>query len=201
MTIIVSFYIVNCQFQPTFVLSKCNQVKIKQIIEYLASSDEKQVKKALSGLKADGDSTVIVPLADLLLSDKENKKFQKDILEIFSSLKDTSTVDAMIEIIRNERYLPVRQLLLSTIWNTSLDYTGYLSDFVLIACEGDFLEALDCLTILENLPGEVEERHLLESQWHLKEYLEDTAPKEERKAQIISEIALFIKDADQGIDG
>lgn len=176
-------------------------MNVKQIIGYLASSDEKQIKKALSGLKADGDSTVIIPLAELLLKDKEDRKYQKDILEIFSSLKDTSTVDVMIEIIRDDRYLPVRQLLLSTIWNTSLDYTGYLSDFVLIACEGDFLEALDCLTILENLPGEIEERHLLEAQWHLKEYLEDTAPKEERKAQIISEIALFIKDSDQKIEG
>lgn len=176
-------------------------MKVKQINEYLASKDEKQIKKALSGLKADGDATVIVPLADLLLSDKETGKYQKDILEIFSSLKYTSAVETMIEVIRNERYLPVRQLLLSTIWNTSLDYTDYISDFVLIACEGDFLEALDCLTILENLPGEIEERHILEAQWHLKEYLEDTTPKEERKAQIISEIALFIKDADQEIEG
>ncbi len=176
-------------------------MKIKQINEYLASNDEKQIKKALSGLKADGDSTVIIPLADLLLADRENQKYRKDILEIFSSLKDTSTVEIMVEVLRNEHYLPVRQLLLSTIWNTSLDYTHYMSDFVLMACEGDFLEALDCLTILENLPSEIEERHILEAQWHLKEYLEDEKPKEERKAQIISEIALFIKDADQNIDG
>jgi hypothetical protein len=176
-------------------------VKVKQIIEFLNSYDEKQVKKALSGLKTEGDATVIVPLAELLLKDLETKKFHKDILEIFSSLKDTSTVETMIEVIREERFLPVRQLLLSTIWNTGLDYTNYLSDFVLIACEGDLLEALDCLTILENLPGEIEERHILEAQWHLKEYLEDTAPKDEKKAHIISEIALFLKDADQQIDG
>lgn len=176
-------------------------MKVKQINEYLSSQDDKQIKKALSGLKVDGDATVIVPLADLLLNDLEQKKYQKDILEIFSSLKDTSTVEAMIELLRNEHYSSIRQLLLSTIWNTSLDYTNYLSDFVMIACEGDFMEALDCLTILENLTGPIEERHILEAQWHLKEYLEDTAPKEERKAQIISEIALFIKDADQEIEG
>lgn len=176
-------------------------MKVKQIIEFLSSSDEKQVKQALAGLKTDGDATVIEHLADLLLSDKDKGKFTKEILEIFSSLKDTSTVPAMIEVLRNEKYLPVRQLLLSTIWNSGLDYTEYMSDFVLFACEGDFLEALDCLTILENLQGEIEERHILESQWHLKEYLEDVAPKEERKAQILSDIALFIKDADMNIEG
>ncbi|HLU88131.1 MAG TPA: hypothetical protein VKZ44_10275 [Taishania sp.] len=176
-------------------------MKVKQIIELLASSDEKQIKKALGGLKTEGDATVIKPLANLLLSDLEKTKFQKEILEIFSSLKDTSTVDMMIEIIRDEAYLPIRQLLLSTIWNTSLDYSKYIADFVLIACEGDFLEALDCLTILENITGDIEETQILESQWHLKEYLEDSAPKDERKAQIISEIAIFLKDADRRIEG
>jgi len=176
-------------------------VKVKQIVELLASTDEKQVKKALNGLKADGDSTVIEPLVQLLQKDAETKLFQKEILEILSSLKDSSSVEAMIAILRNDDYLPVRQMLLSTIWNSPLDYTNYLPDFVLIACEGDFLEALDCLTILENMPGEIEERHILEAQWHLKEYLENPEPKEERKAQIISEIALFIKDLDRNIEG
>jgi HEAT repeat protein len=176
-------------------------VKVKQIIELLASTDEKQVKKALNGLKADGDSTVIEPLVQLLQKDVEVKTFQKEILEILSSLKDTSSVDAMVTVLRNDDYLQVRQLLLSTIWNSPLDYSNYLPDFVLIACEGDFLEALDCLTILENMPSEIEERHILEAQWHLKEYLENPEPKEERKAQIISEIALFIKDLDRNIEG
>ncbi|MCO5259395.1 MAG: hypothetical protein M9916_04565 [Crocinitomicaceae bacterium] len=176
-------------------------MKVKQIIEFLSSNDEKQIKKALSGLKSDGDASVIEPLVELLLNDRMDKKFQKDVLEILSSIKDTSAVDSMITILRTDKYLPVRQLLLSTIWNTSLDYTNYLPDFVLIACEGDLLEALDCLTIMENMPSQIEERHILEAQWHLKEYLENTAQKDEKKAQIISEIALFIKDADRTIEG
>ncbi|HNS41613.1 MAG TPA: hypothetical protein PKN22_02550, partial [Taishania sp.] len=71
-------------------------MKVKQIVELLASTDEKQVKKALNGLKADGDSTVIEPLVQLLQKDAETKLFQKEILEILSSLKDSSSVEAMI---------------------------------------------------------------------------------------------------------
>lgn len=176
-------------------------MKIKDIIDFLASDDEKLIKKALSALKVDGNATVIPVLVDLLLKNKDDKKFQKEILEILSSLKDTSATETMIEMIRDEKHLPIRQLLLSTIWNSALDYSNYMADFVLIACEGDLLEALDCLTILENLPGEIEERHILEAQWHLKEYIEELAPKDEKKAQIISEIALFIKDIDKNLEG
>lgn len=179
---------------------KTNQVKVKQIIELLSSKDEKQIKKGLSALKTSGDATVIEPLSELLLIDKDKSIHQKEILEIFSSLKDSSAADRMIEVIRNDHFLPIRQLLLSSIWNTTLDYSSYVADFVLIACEGDFLEALDCLTILENMPRNFEERHILEAQWHLKEYLEDSSVKDERKAHIISDIAIFIKDADREID-
>lgn len=176
-------------------------MKIKEIISFLTSKDEKLIKKALSGLKVDGDATVIPLLVDLLLNDKDEKKYQKEILEILSSLKDTSATEVIIEMLRDEKHLPIRQLLLSTIWNSALDYSNYMADFVLIACEGDLLEALDCLTILENLPSEIEERHILEAQWHLKEYMEDLEPKDEKKAQLISEIALFIKDIDKNIEG
>jgi len=102
----------------------------------------------------------------------------------------------MIEIVKDSNYLSIRQELLSTMWNNKLDYTYFLPEFVEIAVEGSFMEALECLTIIENLEGPFEERHILESQLHLKEYINDKSPKDPQKAQIMSEIALLIKDYD-----
>jgi hypothetical protein len=39
-----------------------------------------------------------------------------------------------------------------------------------------------------------EERHILEAQLHLKDYMENPSPKDPKKAQIMSEIALLLKD-------
>lgn len=172
----------------------------KQIIAGLESGDEKQISKAISALKTTGTAEVLRPLAHLLM-DGATSSFDKEIVEVFSSLKDTGAVEEVMEILKDDEFASIRQQLLSTVWNTALDYTYYFPDFVLFATEGDFLVALDCLTILENMPGPFEERHILESQWYLKEYLEDEAPKEERKAQIMSEIALLIKDIDRQIEG
>ena len=88
--------------------------------------------------------------------------------------------------------LSIRQILLSTIWNSRLDYSLYLAEFVEMAVEGDYLEALECLTIIENLEGTFEESDILEAQLHLKEYLE-LGVKDDQKAILISEIALLIK--------
>lgn len=173
---------------------------IKQIIAGLESGSEKEITKSLVALKVEGNQKVIQPLANLLLT-TQDEKITKEVLELFSSLKATSAAEEVMNILKDDNYAEIRQLLLSTIWNTQLDYSNYIADFVSIATEGDFLEALDCLTILEAMPGPFEERHILEAQWHLKEFIEDDAPKDPRKMEIMSDIALFVKDADQEIDG
>lgn len=166
---------------------------IKQIISGLESKNDKEITKALTALQTAGNPKVLLPLANLLLNTSDQKT-TSDILEVFSSLKDSSSVDEIITIIKDDKLINIRQSILSTIWNTQLDYSYYLADFVDIACEGNLLEALDCLTIMEGMSGPFEERHTLEAQLLLKEFVEDTTPKDERKMQIISEIAMLIKD-------
>jgi hypothetical protein len=100
----------------------------------------------------------------------------------------------MIELVKDTHFIGIRSVLLSTLWNSKLDYSYYLPEFVEIACEGDFMEALECLTIIENMESAFEERHILEAQLHLKDYMENPSPKDPKKAQIMSEIALLLKD-------
>lgn len=166
---------------------------IKQIIAGLESTNEKEILKSLSALKTDGNSKILVPLANLLLVN-EDATINAEGLEVFSSLKDSSAIEVVMEIVKDDKYASIRQPLLATIWNTQLDYSYHIADFVELACDGDFLEALDCLTIMEGLNGPFEERHILECQLLLKEFVEDTSPKDERKMQIMSEIAMLIKD-------
>ena len=171
--------------------------KLQSILSDLHSGDEKKVSKAIKSLEANGNSTVIRELAECLLhtTSEVNKK---EILELLSSLKDSSISVEMIEVIGDEHFLKVRQPLLSTIWNMKVDFSNYVDDFVQIAVEGDFLEALDCLTIIENLDGPFMEEDILECQLHLKNYLEKNI-QDEQKAHILSEIAIKIKEFDQSL--
>ena len=177
------------------ITNKPQKLKIKRLLEDLNSGNETKISSALKALQLNGDSSVLNPMANLLKTDITAKNRQ-EILDFLSCLNDSSTIDSMIEIVKDSNYLSIRQELLSTMWNNKLDYTYYLPEFVEIAVEGSFMEALECLTIIENLEGPFEERHILESQLHLKEYINDKSPKDPQKAQIMSEIALLIKDYD-----
>ena len=50
------------------------------------------------------------------------------------------------------------------------------------------------------MSGPFDESQLLESQLLLKEYIEERAPQSDQKAQIMSEIAWFVKEQNEGID-
>jgi len=88
---------------------------------------------------------------------------------------------------------------LTTIWNMKVDFSGYIDEFVHIAVFGDFMETLECLTIIENMEGPFMEEDILESQLHLKRYLEGEGQQDKQKAQLLSEIALLIKDINEGL--
>ena len=175
--------------------NKQQKLKVKNLLTELLSGNEAKASASIKALQANGDSSILAPMAALLMTDL-SPKIRAEIVEFLCSLKDSSAVDEMMRLVNDSDYLPIRQQLLSTIWNSKLDYTYFLPEFVEIAVDGNFMEALECLTIIENMVGPVEERHVLEAKLHLREYLEDTDPKDPQKSQIMSEIAMIIKDFD-----
>lgn len=168
------------------------QQKINTILSKLNSGDTKIVSKAIKSFESNGDSSVIRPLAERLLSDISEIN-TKEILELFSSLKDSDARSEIMQIIDEKQFISIRQLMLSTIWNTKIDFSGYVDEFVDIAINGSFLEAIDCLTIIENLEGPFMEEDLLECESHLKNYMTSNPEKDDQRAFILSEIAINLK--------
>ncbi len=173
--------------------------KLAEIIKEFKSSDTKKVTKAIKSLEVHGDSSVLRVMCDRLLMGDLNEKNTKEVLEFMSSLKDSSVAVEMIELINDDKYLSIRQPLLTTIWNMKVDFSGYIDEFVQIAVFGDFMETLECLTIIENMEGPFMEEDILESQLHLKRYLEGEGKQNKQKAQLLSEIALLIKDINESL--
>jgi len=167
--------------------------KIERLIADLKSDKQQTVLNSLTALHAEGDPSVLEPILALLLVSTDDK-IKLAIINLFSDLKDSSVIEPMVQLLKLATYRSIRQELLATIWNSPLDYSYYLPEFVEFAAEGSFMEALECLTIIENLEGPFEERHVLEAQLHLKDYVESNPPKDDQKAKIMSEIAIIIKD-------
>ena len=173
--------------------------KTQNLLEKLNTTDEKAIIKTIRLLEAEGNEHVIKPLYALYKKNVDNA-IGEVLVEFFDKLADSSAVIPVIELMRNEEDFSHRKMLVTSCWQNKLDFTDYMADFVAIAVDGDFLEAFECLTVIENLEGPIEETQILESQLYLKEFLEKDKGQDVQKDQIISEIALIIKDFDQQIE-
>ena len=181
------------------ITNKQRKLKIAKLLEDISTGVPAKITTALDFLQVHGDDSIIAPLVQSLDKIKDEKS-TAEIIEFLSSLKSSSAVEKVMEIVNDPGYAAQQVKLLSTIWNSPLDYSSYLAEFVSLAVKGDFMVTLECLTIIENLEGPFIESSILESQLLLKDYHEGLYQKDQQKDHLISEIALLLKDMDRQSD-
>lgn len=169
--------------------------KVKQLMAELTSGEDKKISSALKGLQVHGDSSVIIPMLKVWQTVKSDA-VNKEIHEFLNDLKYTDSADEIMQALKNDEFKSIRQQLLNVVWNCTVDYSEFLADFVAIAVEGDFMETLECLTVIENLDGPFQEHQFLEAQLALSDYA-SMENREEQKAQLMIEIALIIQNLER----
>jgi len=175
------------------------KAKIEALLLDVKSNNTAIVKTAFEGLKIVGEPSILLPII-LELNTKNHTEKNALILEFLACLKDRKARSVMMDLIQQTELKEYQQLLLSTIWNSPLDYTDYLEVFVDLALKGDFIITLECLTIIENLDGPFSEKSVMEAQVLLGAYAESNPDKNSQKGMLISEIALLIKDFQRIVD-
>lgn len=171
--------------------------KVKTLLLDLKSGEEEKQLKAIKALKVSGNVSVLEPMiAELIKTD--SVKVEHEIIEFLSSLKDSDAPEAMIKCLENEDFQDVRGLLLNTIWNSGLDYKPHLKAIVNVALDGEMMEALECITILENTNGPFTEEEIMEPLLSVQEYLSNTT-EETHKNEIIKEIAVFLAQINENL--
>ncbi|HLP56830.1 MAG TPA: hypothetical protein VK151_17455 [Fluviicola sp.] len=179
--------------------SKQHQLKVGQLLTDLRSGDELKVGAAIKSFHVHGDAGVIAPLVEVWRGGLSEENTAA-MMELFEGLKDSSTVAPLMDAFRDEANAPIKRQLLSAFWNSKLDFSAYLSDFVLFAIDGDFLDAFEAITLIEQFETLVPESAIMESQLLLKEYFGGTENRDEQKDTIIGDIALMVKQFDDESD-
>lgn len=176
--------------------TKIQSKKIQQLLQDLNSGNLSKVTASLDALQVHGDWTVIKPLFEFI-RDSENLQAVSEVIEFLSNLKDSKSKAAVMACLQDPELQNCRKEILTSIWNSPLDYSEHLHEFVRIGVEFDFLDTLESLTVIENLDGPFAEQDILESQLLLRDYHEGKYPKSTEKDRLISEIAILLKDFDQ----
>ena len=167
------------------------QKKVKELLSNLSNGDSKQQVKAVQGLKVHGNETVIEPLL-LVLANDPNPVVYSEIVDLLNTPKSTKVPAEIAKALVDKRFVEIRHTLLTTIWNSGLDYRPYLTEIVTAATQGEMMDALECITIIENLEGEMTEDQLFEPIIVLTEYLGSTRD-DGPKLELIREVTATLQ--------
>ncbi len=144
---------------------------VKQLIEELKSSDENTVLKALTKIRDKGKTAVLNPMFDLF-EQTNNPKIKAEITSILNDIKDSYALEPIVERLRtgsNE----LNNVLLASLWNSKLNAVDFLPEIVETATRGDYMNALEALTVIENLDGPFLSEKLSEAEFLLQDYLSE----------------------------
>ena len=178
---------------------KIANIKNSKILLDIYSNKQELALPALIKLESIGNLNLIPDLFNAYKLSKD-AGIKRKILEFISNIHKQEASAEIMHLIEDEKNPVFQQEFLTIIWNSKLDYSAYLADIISLSVKGDFMTALECLTIIENLPGPFEEHQLLEAQLYLKDYLDKRKEEDIQKNQILSEIAVFIKSQNEGVD-
>ncbi|HRP53214.1 MAG TPA: hypothetical protein PLI97_06855 [Fluviicola sp.] len=182
-------------------LSKQEQLNLTQLLSEIQGNDQQKIAKALKALSIHGHVSILEDLAKVWTKGLSTEN-ELAMSQLFHDIKDSSAVPVLMEIFKNTAYQSIHRKLLISFWNSKLDFTSHLADFILFAIEGAFEDTLEALTLIENFENLPPESAILESQLLLKEYFGQEQGREAQKDVLLSEIAVIIKNFsdEEGLD-
>jgi len=120
------------------------------ILALLASPRKEVVLEALDKLRESGNPLYLPRLLDLLL-EHPSVEIPAAVLAMLAEVKYRETAHFLAEAIGQERFLPVRQQLVTCCWQNGLDYAPWFTLFLKLVLDAPFETAFEAFTVIENM--------------------------------------------------
>ena len=169
--------------------------KSKKILSDLKSADIEFVVETIGQIRESGNHVILLALIDLL-HDTPYTEIKKAILELLSEIKDKTSIPALISAIKNDKYLIERKELVASCWQNGLGYNEYLTLFIDLVINSDFLVAFEAFTVIENMYGIIPEE-VIEKEIKIIE--KALMVSDAQKGYLLNNILTFIRDIPEEI--
>ena len=123
------------------------------------------------------------------LNNNNNDDIQNKNVKLLSEIKHKDAVTELVKAIENDKYLKIQRSLISACWENGLDYTPYLSTFIQLLINGDYMTAFEAFTVIENSEGTLSETSMNEYLQQLRSALNNA--NDERK-HLIHQIIQYL---------
>lgn len=145
---------------------------IKQIEKDLSSKDELVVTAALKQTKKHGDASLILPLMRAF-RDAPEGKLKESLRDTLSTIKLSDAESTYMDALEMEEFASIQENILSFTWHAGFQPVESVDLITRVAVEGDYMTGVEGMTLLDSMPGPLDEESLMQALILIRQYLLD----------------------------
>ncbi len=129
--------------------------KRKELEHILLSRNFVTVANGIKTLRNEPPFTGAIGLLVSYYDKVDDIRVRKIIKEFMNDLKDQHLSDEVISVIKNDLKPETIRMVISSCWQSGLDYSAYAADFADIFLTADYMTAVECLSVIESSAGQI----------------------------------------------
>ena len=132
-----------------------SEKKLKGFAEILKKDNTLLIVEAIELLRLEKPFEGVVGLLTAFYDQSDDFSVRKTISGFLNDLKDQSVCEEIIIEIRKKWKADTISMLVSSCWQSGLNYSQYSLDLAKIFLKGDYVTAIECLTVIEESVDEL----------------------------------------------
>ena len=126
-----------------------SEKKLKELAEILRRGNSLFITEAIKSLREEEPFEGAIGLLVAFYNDTSDRSGLRIVEDFLNDLKDKSVRAEVIAEIRKPWNSNTINMLVSSCWQSGLDYSDYMADMAKIFLEGDYATAVECMTVIE----------------------------------------------------
>jgi len=128
---------------------KRSDKKLSELSHRLKSANPNIVMDAITRLRNEDPFAGAIGLLTETYNNSDNQIIRDKIREFMNDIKESAAREEIIHEIRGNHKNSTIAMLVSSCWQSGLDYSFYIGDFARAFNKGDYATALECFTVIE----------------------------------------------------
>jgi hypothetical protein len=126
-----------------------SEKKIKELDEILNKDSNIVINEAIELLRQEKPFEGAIGLLTAFYERTDDFSIRKTIAGFMNDLKDQAACQEVIKEIRKQWKSDTISMLVSSCWQSGLNYSDYSLDLAKVFLKGDYITAIECLTVIE----------------------------------------------------
>lgn len=126
-----------------------SEKKIRELSEILNKDSNIVITAAIELLRQEKPFEGAIGMLTAYYDKSDDFSIRKSIAGFMNDLKDQSVCQEVIKEIRKEWKSDTISMLVSSCWQSGLNYSKYSLDLARVFLTGDYVTAIECLTVIE----------------------------------------------------